>query len=192
MKLYSQIKNSILIMRIMKCSPTQLKPQDIVVLLRMLLWKEERPWRFFDLSADLRMSQSEVHQAVKRAQLAGLYDPLTKRPKRQALNEFIIHGLKYAFPGSIGEIGEGLPTAHSAPPLSDQIVSDSKAIYVWPKKGAKKRGNKIVPLHKNVPLVAKKFPDLYRLLALIDALRVGRAREKELAEKQITEMVMTV
>jgi hypothetical protein len=175
----------------MKNAPSVLKPQDIVVLLRMLIWKENRSWRFSDLSVDLKMSQSEVHQAVKRAQLAGLYDPLTKRPRRQALNEFIIHGLKYAFPGAIGEVEEGMPTAHSAPPLVNEIVSDSKSLYVWPMKGTKKKGNRIVPLHKNVPLVARKFPDLYRFLALIDALRVGRARERELAEKQLTEMLMT-
>src|SRR5437868_3960294 len=101
----------------MKSNPNQLKPQDIVVLLRVLLWKEKRPWRFSDLAKDLGMSQSEVHQAVKRSQLADLYDPLTKKPKRKNLLEFVIHGLKYAFPSVVGEVVQGLPTAHSASPL---------------------------------------------------------------------------
>ena len=174
----------------MKANQAQLKPQDIVVLLRLLLWKKDQPWTFTNLAKDLGMSQSEIHQAVKRSQVAGLYDPLTKRPKRPALAEFIIHGLKYAFPAVVSEVVEGLPTAHSIPPLSDQIISDPKGRYVWPLRGTKKRGRKITPLYKNVPFVAKKIPELYQLLALIDGLRVGRAREREIAEKELSERLM--
>jgi len=38
-----------------------------------------------------------------------------------------------------------------------------------------------LPLYPSVPEAANKDEKLYELLALADALRVGRAREKELA-----------
>jgi hypothetical protein len=175
----------------MKRNITALKPQDIVVLLRLLLWKKERPWTFAQLAEDLGMSQSEVHQSIRRAQLSGLYDALTKRPKRPALVEFLIHGLKYAFPPLLGDMVKGVPTAHAAPPLSDQISSSPDTNYVWPMKGGKVLGKEINPLHKNVPVLIKKIPEIYPLLTLIDGLRVGRVREKEIAEKELYERVMS-
>ena len=43
------------------------------------------------------------------------------------------------------------------------------------------RGQGIAPLYESVPLAAAKDQQLYELLALVDALRVGRARERALA-----------
>ncbi len=43
------------------------------------------------------------------------------------------------------------------------------------------RGHSILPLYPSVPEAALKDEKLYELLALVDALRIGRAREKELA-----------
>lgn len=41
------------------------------------------------------------------------------------------------------------------------------------------------PLHKTVPEAAAKDPVLYELLALIDGLRDGRARERQIAEREL-------
>jgi len=41
------------------------------------------------------------------------------------------------------------------------------------------------PLHKNVPQAALEDAKLYELLALVDALRDGRARERELAGHEL-------
>jgi len=43
----------------------------------------------------------------------------------------------------------------------------------------------VQPLHPGVPGAAQRDPVLYDLLALVDALRIGRARERALAEKEI-------
>jgi hypothetical protein len=48
------------------------------------------------------------------------------------------------------------------------------------------RGYSFTPLHKNVPQAALEDKRLYELLALVDALRDGRARERELAVKELT------
>src|SRR2546422_5952432 len=75
-----------------------LKPQDIVVVLKLCGYGSNRP-PFAQIAADLAMSPSEVHGAVKRAQAAHLlHGPeLLDRPNVSAIEEFLIHGLKYAF-----------------------------------------------------------------------------------------------
>lgn len=48
------------------------------------------------------------------------------------------------------------------------------------------RGQAIEPLYPSVPAAARKNVELYEFLALIDALRVGRARERKLAAEEIS------
>jgi hypothetical protein len=43
------------------------------------------------------------------------------------------------------------------------------------------RGHSILPLYPSVVLAVEQDPQLYEQLALLDAIRVGRAREKNLA-----------
>jgi hypothetical protein len=47
------------------------------------------------------------------------------------------------------------------------------------------RGYSFAPLHKNVPLAALEDARFYELLALVDALRDGRARERDLAGREL-------
>lgn len=56
---------------------------------------------------------------------------------------------------------------------------------MWPYGKGKVRGHSIVPLYLSVPEAALKDVKLYELLALVDALRVGRAREREIAIKEL-------
>src|SRR5688572_10930986 len=98
-----------------------LKPQDVVVLLKLSLLKGDRP-AYSALALELGMSPSEVHAAVKRAIHAGLIGA-NGRPNRSALMEFLVHGVKYAFAPERGGLTRGMPTAHGAPPLSDTISS---------------------------------------------------------------------
>ena len=64
------------------------KPQDIVVLLKLL---QER-WvhaSYAALAAELGMSPSETHAAVRRATAAGLLNPLSRTVQREAAAEFL-------------------------------------------------------------------------------------------------------
>jgi hypothetical protein len=47
------------------------------------------------------------------------------------------------------------------------------------------QGAAVQPLYPSVPGAAQRDPELYHLLALVDALRMGRARERAMAEKEI-------
>ena len=127
----------------------------------------------------LGLSQSEISEAVSRCKYAGLLDPKGKAVMRQSLMEFLQYGLRYVFPQRPGPVVRGIPTSHSASPLKEQI--QSAEYYVWPYGKGTVRGQSIVPLYPSVPEAALKDRNLHELLALADALRVGRAREKQLA-----------
>jgi hypothetical protein len=140
------------------------------------------------MGADLTISSSEVHAALKRLALARLVsgDEEGNRPLRHAVEEFLVHGLKYAFPAKRGEVTRGVPTAYAAPPLSAHIAPGGDLPPVWPHPQGSQRGISLEPLYKTVPAAALRDERLYEFLALIDALREGRARERSLAEKELT------
>jgi DNA-binding Lrp family transcriptional regulator len=160
-----------------------LKPQDIVVALKLVCAKSDEPASYNQLAHELAMSSSEVHAAVKRAIHAGLISA-ERVPNLAALFEFIIHGLRYAFAPERGGIVRGMPTAHAAPPLSSQIA-EGELPPVWPDPNGNVRGEAIEPLYSSVPEAAQNDPALYELLALVDAVRAGRARERRAAEKHL-------
>ena len=47
------------------------------------------------------------------------------------------------------------------------------------------RGESFSPLYKSVPIAAKNDSKLYELLALVDAIRGGQTREREMAKKEL-------
>jgi len=138
-----------------------------------------------DLGQEIGLSQTEVSFALARARHSGLVDASKRRPNRTALEEFLIHGLKYVFPAELGAVCRGLPTSHSMTPLSKTIVSEPHDQYVWPYADGNVRGQSVAPLYPSAPYAASRDPKLHEFLALIDALRVGRARERNLAVEEI-------
>jgi hypothetical protein len=167
-----------------------LKPQDVVVTLKLFGYRSIRP-PFSQIAADLAMSQSEVHGAVKRAQAAHLlHGPeIFGRPNVSALEEFLIHGVKYAFPAERGGPSRGIPTSYAAPPLNALIAPSDEPIPVWPHPEGTKRGTAFAPLYKTVPIAAIRDSTLYEMLALVDAIRDGRARERQLAEQELIKIL---
>ncbi len=165
--------------------PQGLLPQDVVVLAKLVSYGGGRP-PIAHVAGDLALSPSQVHASLKRLERSRLTDAQTGRPLLKAVEEFLIHGVKYAFPVQRGEATRGMLTAYAAPPLSDQIADDGDLPPVWPDAEGDVRGVTLEPLHKTVPKAARKDPALRELLALIDALRDGRARERQLAEKELS------
>ncbi len=158
------------------------KSLDVVVLLKLLL--KNKKLSYAELSKELFISASEIHAAVRRGIEAGLIDQPSRLPLRKPLEEYLIHGVRYAFPAKPGRLARGIPTAHAAPPLSRQITPDDLP-PVWPDPEGTVKGYAIEPLYSSVPAAAKSDSVLYELLALVDALRMGRARERKLAEEEL-------
>jgi hypothetical protein len=161
-----------------------LKPQDIYILLKLIVLGDV-PWSYSALAGDLFMSTSEVHAGIKRAIAAKLMDSQRGRPVKKALEEFLIHGVKYAFPPDRGGLTRGLPTAYAAAPLRAMISQPKEPPPVWPDPEGVVRGYEFSPLYKSVPRAALKDSKLYEILALVDAIRDGRAREREIAVREL-------
>ena len=106
--------------------------------------------------------------------------------RRCAVEEFLIHAVKYVFPAERGVLTRGLATAFAAPPLNAQILGSGDQPPVWPDPEGEVRGAGFEPLCRSVPKAARKDPVLYELLALVDALRDGRARERGIAERALS------
>lgn len=170
----------------------RLKPQDIMVALKLCLYDRKRPPMSM-VAADLSMSPSEIHAGIKRLQQARLLHgtEMLDKPNLSALEEFLLHGVKYAFPAEHGEVTRGVPTSFAAPPLKDEISSGDELPPVWPWREGETRGVALQPLYRTAPAAALRDPTLYELLALVDAIRDGRARERKIAEKELASRLRT-
>lgn len=156
-----------------------MRPQDIVILLAIVSYGK-KDWLIKDLANSLYISQSEVSESLNRSQVAGLIDYNKRRVNRHALYEFLEFGLTYVFPVQPGPVVSGMPTAHSHPVLKDKIVSEQ--FYVWPEPGGSVRGFAIEPLYEKQVKAVKENSELYKLLAMVDVIRVGNRRETKFAK----------
>lgn len=165
-----------------------LKAQDVLVLLKLLTF-ENKDWGYEDLHEETGLSLSECHSAIQRLLASKLVRREFQkiRVNRQATKEFLFYGLPYVFPAKVRERSSGFPVAHSGPLLSKMFVYDPKSNYVWQDPEGETEGSCILPLYKTVPYAIKKDPKLYELLSLVEALRVGRAREVTAARKYLEE-----
>ncbi len=172
-----------------------LKGHDLVVALHAAL-HAGAPMSLAAIGAVLGLAASEVHASVQRATTAHLLAPRlhdnerTARvvADRMALIELVTHGARYVYLVERGPLTRGFATAHGAEPLKS-VIRSSEPVPVWPHPGGDVRGESFSPLYKNAHLAAHHDPRLYRGLALIDALRGGRARERNLAAKMFSELV---
>jgi len=162
-----------------------LKPQDIVILLKLVAIGG-RQWSYSSLANELAMSPSEVHSGIGRATSARLFDPRRRVPILKSLLEFLVHGVKYSFPPERGSLTRGMPTSYAGPPVNSSLTQSDESPPVWPDPEGSVRGYEFSPLYRSVPKAARRDNELYELLTLVDAIRDGRARDRELAVKEIT------
>jgi hypothetical protein len=160
-----------------------IKPQDILVALNACL--DRRSSRYADKAVALGMSASEVHSAERRLEEARLMNAFDKSINKEVFLRFLVNGVPYAFAVAAKEVTRGMPTAWAAPALAKYFADSNQPVPVWPDPYGRVQGVAVKPLYRSVPKAAGQSEGLYELLALVDALRIGRARERELAEKQL-------
>ena len=168
---------------------TALKPQDIVVLLRLATAQSRWQGSHASLAEASGISPGELTKSLQRSEQSSLYDSSQPAVRRGELIEFIVHGVRYAFPATPGPIGRGVPTSIAAHPLHDVYSGageDPLRTPVWPHATGTVLGYAIEPLYPTVPDVAPASEPFYALLALTDAIREGRARERALAADMIS------
>jgi len=166
-----------------------LKPQDILFLLKLVAIGKKH-WSFNKLSLELGMSPSEVHAAAKRTLAARLAvkEDNSIWPNIRNLSEFLEHGIQYVFVPERGELNRGMPTAYAAAPL-DSIFGSYEFPPIWPDPEGEVRGESFSPLYKSAPKAARNDANLYMLLAMVDAIRGGRARERNVAKKELRKVL---
>lgn len=164
--------------------PQGLRSHDVCVLLQLTL----RPdLTFRELASGVGLSLGEAHNSRKRLEAAGLVQPGGARTNVTGSLEFLGAGVPYVFPGLLGPETRGVPTAFSAPPLSDQIQAEETV--VWPSAEGTVRGLSLQPLCAGAPGTKGSNPALYRLLTLVDGIRIGRARERRLATEHLERLM---
>ena len=154
-----------------------LKPQDIVLLLKILI-KDKIPWTQPGIALELCMSASEVNAGIKRLKTCGLIEPENQENKLSAnwrvikprVKEFFLHGLKYTFPAQKAEPVCGLPTSHAHKTLQPHFHSSEfyeQFLPVWPDPSSKVQGFTLKPLYPSVIKAVQKDAELYEWLAIV-------------------------
>lgn len=163
-----------------------LKPLDLVLALKISVNKSQN-FLLAHLADEFQVSLSTIHASLGRAESARLISRSagSLRALRPAVQEFAIYGVKYAFPAVVGRVGRGLATAVGAPVLAKHFEGTDGLVPVWADPEGKTFGYEVIPLHPSVPAAASRDEGLYDVLALVDALRVGAAREREIALNEL-------
>jgi hypothetical protein len=141
------------------------------------------------LAKETGISKSQVSLALQRCLEIGLIRKDRKtgvpRTNTRALFNFILHGVRYVFPARPGEITRGIATTFAAPVLEGQLYSSGELVMVWPDARGNSKGQAIEPLFKSVPYAVRRDRELYAMLALVDAIRLGHPRESKLAAERL-------
>lgn len=170
-----------------------LKPQDIVVSIKLLQSRGDGPVpTYASLATALRLSSSEVHAAVGRCLEVGLLRKPSgttrtmPQPVAAALEEFLVHGLKYVWPAKRGPIARGFATGSSLEEVSRILnLSEPAVPLVWPHPEGTMRGESVEPLYSRAVEACQNDPVLREWLALVDILRMKTGREAALAGAEI-------
>jgi len=163
-----------------------MRPQDVAILLKIIV-KGNQNWQYKDLASELYLSPAEISLSLQRSAEAGLINSEKKKVHRQTLTEFIQYGLHVVFPVTPGGIVNGLYTAHSHPFMQQYFASENA--YVWPDVTGKDRGQSILPLYKDIVKAAILDAELYKILALLDIVRVGKVRELKIAMEELYKLL---
>lgn len=168
----------------MNASQISLRPHDVCVALQLVLTPT---FSYRSLAQDVGLSLGEAHNSVKRLEIARLFLSNAGGVNVPALLELLVHGVPYVFPGQLGAETQGVPTAYSGPVLQERLSGVDS--IVWPSAEGQMRGLALVPLCAAAPAMLQNNEALYRWLTLVDALRVGRARDRRIAEEVLKQEI---
>ena len=164
-----------------------MRPQDVAILLKIVSKNSEK-WQLVDIAHSLCISISETSESLNRSRIANLIDFTKKKIHRNNLMEFLEHGVRYVFPQEPGAMVRGIPTAHAHPFMKKNFISDID--YVWPDTNGKIVGMKIEPFYPKQVEAVKDDETYYKLLSLVDVIRVGKVREVKYAVNELKKIIL--
>jgi len=166
-----------------------LKGVDLIVLLG-LLRHPVGGWTVRSLAAELRLPSASVQRSLDRLAVVGVFDARRRRVNVGACEDLFVYALRFIAPAAVGGETRGLPTAWAAPPLVGHLARTDDLPPVWPDPHGEVRGLEVQPLHPRVVSLASADSEMYELLALIDGLRVGDARVRQLAVRMLHDWIL--
>ena len=152
------------------------KSLDVYVWLKLCLERDVKTYE--QLGEKLGMSASEVHAAVRRGTEAGLVRSESKKVISEAFLDYLIHGVRYAFPAVSGRLARGMPTGFAAPCLAGEFA-ETELPAVWEHAEgtfADKVSSRCIPLHPRPPRATKISTGCSRWLTPCAA--AGPARDR--------------
>ena len=164
-----------------------LQPIDLLVAAKVAVSEDpSAPVR--ELEAELDVSKSTVANSLRRLNALGLVknEAGGRRVNRLALRECFEQAVRWVAPADVGKFELGLPTAHASEAMASKLMGDADPVVIPVPEGPM-RGRAVKPLHPAAPKAAQRDPKLYRLLAIVDSLRIGGAREREVASAELRE-----
>jgi len=164
-----------------------MRPQDVAILLKIIS-KNSPNWQLMELANSLRISISEISESLNRSRIAGLIDLNKKKVNRQNFMEFLEHGVRYVFPQEPGSMVRGIPTAHSHSYMKPKFISEVD--YVWPDSKGKIMGQMIEPFYPKQVEAVNEDEIYYKLLSLVDVIRVGKVREIKYAVTELRKNIL--
>jgi hypothetical protein len=173
-------------------SPPMLRPQDILISCKLFTLGDAE-WPLRRLAGSLSLSIGEVHGAIGRCKEAGVLGvPRGKLSvARRRLFELATVAVPHVYYAVRGSVELGVPAAMHAEPLKGVFPRDGRPVpLVWPSGTGTVRGESLLPLYPTAPRAVEHDPDLHRLLALIDVVRVGDARDRRLAADLLERMIL--
>ena len=167
-----------------------LRPLDVGVLLNLCLHPGST---YGEMAEALGVGKSSAHRSIARLVQSGLVSEVNKKglqPNRGQALEFLQFGVPYVFPARRIPKARGIPTGFSASALVREMAAGGHAL-VWPSTLGTVVGAGVRPLFPGAVQIAFHDPLLYEALALVDALRLGDAREREVAGARLTDLLNT-
>lgn len=159
---------------------SMVKKSDIYVLSGLLA--EGGDWSYRSLAERLRVPHPVVQRALARTQDGDLYSLERRQVHVPHFEEFALHALRFVAPARLGALVSGVPAAWAAEPMAGAIRSSGdEPPPVWPYALGRVRGQAIEPLHSAAPEAVEGWPELGEVLALLDSLRAGDARVRQVA-----------
>ena len=73
--------------------------------------------------------------------------------------------------------------------MMDMVADDGEPPPVWPDPLGQVRGQLVEPIDDRVVSLVRSDPELAAWFALVDGIRIGRAREKKLAVAELSRRI---
>jgi hypothetical protein len=173
----------------------QLKPHDTAVALKYGCLAIQEKKRGFGERASVRfladslgLSPGEISKSNRRLVKAKLIAPGMDSNEfntvTRSMREWLCFGIQYSVLVETQGLGNGLVTSWSNPSIKSELIP-REVPYVWIFPGGDSYGEGVSPLYPNAPVAAYGDENMHHVLSLIDAIRLGKPRELDIARKLI-------